>query len=67
MNELTYILYQNILQEMILERTIYTYAYLSVLLHYIPTGKQWKQQKNIILDHMENARFGFGELPFLNL
>jgi hypothetical protein len=67
MDVLTYILYQNISQEIILERTIYTYAYLSVLLHYIPTGKQWKQQKETILEYIQSAKFGFGTLPILNL
>ena len=67
MNELTHILYQNIIQDMLFERIIYTYSYLSLLLYHIPTGKEWKQKKEFILNLIQSARFGFGNLPFLNI
>ena len=67
MNDITQILYQNILQEFVLERTIYTYAYLSVLLYSIPSGKQWSYVKDLIIDYSRHTDFGYGCLPFLDV
>lgn len=53
--------------EMVLERTAYTYAFLSLMLKKFNTSEKWTQARDTIILAAEQFELGTTRLPFLDL
>ena len=67
MNAVQTILVRNVLQSIVNDRALYAYAYISLMLYHIPTGKEWRIHKDRIETYMYSAEFTFGALPPMNV
>ena len=56
-----------ITREMTIERTAYTYAFLSILLKRFDTSTKWRTSRDALIAAMEQFEIGTIRLPFIDL